>query len=143
MQSNEIFVFVKHFAKHVKPSEDNKVLLVLDNHESHINLPTIDFCRLNGIVLLSFPPHYFYRLQPLDISVYGPFKHFGNLTMDNWMKIHPGVRMTIYDISEIVAKDLPSAATPKYIISGFFCNRNLALQLECIRQFRLRTMRSD
>ena len=119
MQGDEFLAFIKHFAKHSKPTKENQVLLLLDNHESHINLPTIEFCKQNGIVLLSFPPHCSHRLQPLDVGVYGPFKRFVNLTMDSWMKKHPGTRMTIYDIPEIVATALPQAATPKNIMSGF------------------------
>lgn len=72
---------MKHFAKHVKPSVDKKVLVLLDNHESHLYMPVIDFCREVGIVLLSFPPHCSHKLQPLDRSVYGPFKKYINQSM--------------------------------------------------------------
>ena len=112
MQGDAFLKFIKHFAKHAKPSRENKVLLLLDNHESHIYLPTIEFCRDNGIVLLSFPPHCSHRLQPLDVGVYGPFKRYVNSAMDSWMKCHPGKRMTIYNSCHC-------AATPKNIMSGF------------------------
>lgn len=119
MQKEEFLTFMKHFSKHTKPSRENKILLLLDNHESHLYLPTIEFCRENGIVLLSFPPHCSHKLQPLDVSVYGPFKKYVNSAMDAWMKTHPGKRMTIYDIPEIVSTALPRAATPTNIMAGF------------------------
>lgn len=108
-----------HFVNHVRPSIEKKVLVLLDNHESHLYLPVIDFCRENGIVLLSFPPHCSHKLQPLDRSVYGPFKKFVNREMDQWMTMHPGSRMTIYDIPQIVAGALPDAVSPRNITSGF------------------------
>ncbi|KAH9524423.1 hypothetical protein Btru_054516 [Bulinus truncatus] len=33
-----------------------------------------DYATANGIVMLSFPPHCTHKLQPLDRTVYGPFK---------------------------------------------------------------------
>ena len=59
-----------------------KVLVILDNHESHIFLCTIDEAKANGIVLLIIPPHTSHRLQPLDKTVFGPFKASYNLAMD-------------------------------------------------------------
>jgi hypothetical protein len=35
MQREEFLACIKHFAKHAKPTKDTKVLLLLDNHESH------------------------------------------------------------------------------------------------------------
>jgi len=118
-QGNEFLEFVKHFAKHVKPSVDKKVLVLLDNHESHLYLPVIDFCREVGIVLLSFPPHCSHKLQPLDRSVYGPFKKYINQNMTSWMTNNPGKRITIYDVPSISSNALVSAATPRNIINGF------------------------
>lgn len=119
MQGNEFLQFMEHFAKHVRPTIDKKVLILLDNHESHLYLPVIDFCRKVGIVLLSFPPHCSHKLQPLDRSVYGPFKKFVNQSMTTWMTNNPGKRITIYDVPAISSSALISAATPKNIINGF------------------------
>jgi hypothetical protein len=121
MQEAEFLVFVKHFAKHTNPSETNKVLLILDNHGSHISIPVIDFCRQNFVTLLSFPPHTSHKLQPLDRGVYGPFKKFFNIFADQWMKNHPGKRLTIYDLPSIAKQALSAAATPRNILSGFNC----------------------
>ncbi|KAE9521524.1 hypothetical protein AGLY_018080 [Aphis glycines] len=119
MQGPEFLTFMEHFLNHVRPSLEKKVLVLLDNHESHLYLPVIDFCKDNGIVLLSFPPHCSHKLQPLDRSVYGPFKKFVNREMDQWMTMHPGSRMTIYDIPQIVAGALPDAVSPRNIMGGF------------------------
>lgn len=79
-------------AKFVRPTNDNRVLLILDNHESHLGLATINFARKNNIKI-AFPPHCSHRLQPLDVSVYGTFKK--QLSIDTWMRNNPGKSMTI------------------------------------------------
>jgi len=115
----EFLTFMKHFANHTRPSVDRKILVLLDNHVSHLFLPVIDFCRSVGIVLLSFPPHCSHKLQPLDRSVYGPFKKFINQNMTAWMHNNPEKRITIYDIPHISCGAIISAATPKNILNGF------------------------
>lgn len=90
MQAEDFLLFLKHFVKHTRPSVESKVLLLLDNHGSHLSPEGIDFCRENGVVLLSFPPHCSHKLQPLDRTVYGPLKSYVNSAIDRWMKTNPG-----------------------------------------------------
>ena len=78
----------------------------------------MDFCKANGIIL-SFPPHVTNRLQPLDVSVFGPFKKFYNQAACDWMKSHPRGTISMYDVPGIVKAALPNAATPKNIQAGF------------------------
>ncbi|XP_033180906.1 tigger transposable element-derived protein 6-like [Mastacembelus armatus] len=118
MQEEDFLLFLNHFAKHTKVSPEKKVLLLMDNHSSHLSVKAIDFCKEKGIVLLTFPPHCSHKLQPLDCSVYGPFKKMVNTASDAWMKMNPAKTMTIYDIPNIVKTAL-SAATPKNIRAGF------------------------
>jgi len=73
--NDEFYVFMEHFIKYVKPSIEDPILLLLDNHSSHLAIQTIDLVKNNG-VMLSFPPHCSHRLQPLDVSVFGPFKTY-------------------------------------------------------------------
>ncbi|KAH1021752.1 hypothetical protein HUJ04_011237 [Dendroctonus ponderosae] len=54
-------------------SED-PVLLLLDNHSSHCSLNTYNFCKERGMILLTIPPHTSHRVQPLDVTFYGPLK---------------------------------------------------------------------
>lgn len=73
--NTEMFMmWLQHFAHYVTPTKDSPVLLVLDNHSSHISMPAYDFCMNNYIHMLSLPPHTSHRMQPLDVSFYGPLK---------------------------------------------------------------------
>lgn len=117
--SESFLKFIKHFHGHVRSTKENPCLLVLDNHESHLSIEVLNFCKENGIVMVSFPPHTSHRLQPLDRSVYGPFKKFYFAAVDDWMINNPGKTVTIYDIPGIVKLALPRAINPSNITAGF------------------------
>lgn len=121
MQEADFLAYLKHFQLHTKSSPQSKVLLILDNHPSHLSLEGINFCRSHGIVLLSFPPHCSHKLQPLDRSVFGPLKRVVTSACGSWLKTHPGTTMSIYDIPSIVKASLPLAATPTNGQAGFKC----------------------
>lgn len=44
------FVFLQHFVQYTRATEDNKVLLLLDNHSSHLSIEAVNFCRARGIL---------------------------------------------------------------------------------------------
>ncbi|KAJ8359376.1 hypothetical protein SKAU_G00159010 [Synaphobranchus kaupii] len=121
MQEKEFVVFLQHFVSQTRATPTNKVLLLLDNHSSHCSIPAIQHYKEHGIILLTFPPHCSHKLQPLDLSVFGPLKRNVNVAMDAWMRCHPGTPASIYDIPAIVAQALPQAATPRNITAGFRC----------------------
>ncbi|ELT93700.1 hypothetical protein CAPTEDRAFT_207955 [Capitella teleta] len=85
--------WMDHFIQHASSSKENPTLLLLDNHESHCSIASIDKARDAGITLLSFPPHCSHKLQPLDRTVYGPLKTFYNAACDSWMLRNPGKRV--------------------------------------------------
>lgn len=118
--SSEIFVnFLDHFITHVHPTKENKALILLDNHETHITIEAINKARENGIVMFTIPPHTSHKLQPLDRGVFGPFKQYYNKACQHWIISNPGKPITIYDIGKLVGDAYPLAFTPKNIQSGF------------------------
>ena len=104
---------------HLRCSKENKVLLILDNHEAHISLAAIDLAKENGVVLLTMPPHTSHRLQPLDVCCFKPFKTAYAQAMENWMRSNPGKTITIYEIPEFVAHAQLHGLTAKNILSAF------------------------
>ena len=75
--------------------------------------------------MLSFPPHCSHKLQPLDRSVFGPFKKYVNADSSSWMLTNPGKTMTIYNLPGIVGQAYPKAFTPlnisaRFRVSGIF-----------------------
>lgn len=119
MTGDNFMLWLEHFAKHSHCSVEKHVLLVMDNHDSHITVQSLDYAKSNGIVLLTFPPHCSHKLQPLDRSVYGPLKKYYNAACNDWQLMNPGKPMTIYNIAENLGHAFPRAFTPENITSGF------------------------
>ncbi|XKL67253.1 hypothetical protein PGB90_010673 [Kerria lacca] len=118
MKSNSCFS-LEYFHSHVCSSPENKILLILDNHRSHISISTLNFYKTNGIVLLSIPPHCSHKLQLLDVGVLGPMKTYLNNAMNYWLSKNPGRTMTIYDLP-VIAQDIYSTGFQKEnILSSF------------------------
>ncbi|XP_052767920.1 uncharacterized protein LOC128208401 [Mya arenaria] len=54
--------------------KDRPVLLLMDNHDSHVSISTLDAAIANGVILVSLPGHTTHLLQPLEVKVFGPLK---------------------------------------------------------------------
>jgi hypothetical protein len=65
--------WLQHFCDVVKPSKEDPVLLIMDNHASHCTLAAYNFCKEKGIVVF-IPLHTSPRLQPLDVAFYSSLK---------------------------------------------------------------------
>ncbi|CAG2192489.1 unnamed protein product [Mytilus edulis] len=50
------------------------VLLIFDNHDSHISINLIEKAKANNIHIIGLPPHTTHLLQPLDVAIFGPLK---------------------------------------------------------------------
>ena len=111
--------WLEHFKKTSKPTEEDPVLLVLDNHGSHISLNTYQFCRTNHIHVLSIPPHTSHKIQPLDVSFYGPLKKAFNHECDKFMRANMYRKITPYDIAQIFNQAYMNVATIEKGVSGF------------------------
>ncbi|GFO18680.1 tigger transposable element-derived protein 6-like protein [Plakobranchus ocellatus] len=87
---------LKHFVKHARPAIDHQVVLVMDNHESHVSLAAREYAKENNIHIVTLPPHTSHRTQPLDRTVFGPMKIFLNSACDSWCLANPGRAISIY-----------------------------------------------
>lgn len=118
--TEELFVeWLHHFKLHTACSIDNPVLLIVDNHTSHCSLPAYNFCRANGITVVSFPPHTSHKLQPLDLTVFGPLKKAYSNECSTFMRQNPHQKITPYDVAEIFNKAFVKIATIEKAQKGF------------------------
>ena len=57
--NQEVFVkYLNHFVKHTRPTREDPVLLIVDNHSSRMSIEAVEYCRENHIVMLSLPRVY-------------------------------------------------------------------------------------
>lgn len=116
----ELFVLVmEHFVKHSHSSKENPTILILDNHESHLSIRTLDIAKNNGVIMITLPPHCSNKMQPLDISVYAPFKAFYSAAIDSWLLQNPGQTVSVYELANFLRQAHDQAMTPMNILSGF------------------------
>lgn len=112
--------WLEHFQKFTKASTDQKVLLIIDGHSSHKYLDALIYAKQHGIVLLCLPPHCTHRMQPLDVSFFGPLKTYFDQEVSKWLKTHPGRVVTQFQIGALFTEAYGKAATIQNATNGFY-----------------------
>ena len=125
-------MWLKHFSSAVRPSQANKVLLILDGHCSHTrSIEAIEYAREHGIVMLSLPPHTTHKLQPLDVSFFKPLQTFYAQQQEAWLRANPGRQITAHQICSLFNSANVRAASTATAVNGFAetgiwpCNRSV------------------
>ncbi|KAJ8979708.1 hypothetical protein NQ317_015532 [Molorchus minor] len=111
--------WLRHFGKYISTTTKDPTLLILDNHASHSSLNAYQYCRENGIHMLSLPPHTSHRMQPLDVTFYGPLKAAYNRECDLYMKNHPYEKITHDVLASIFNKAYLRVASMDKAVKGF------------------------
>ena len=119
--NREIFqkYLTEHFLPLANPAPDRKVLLLYDGHASHISPTLINWARENNIILFVLPPHTSHLLQPLDVGVFGPFKHYYHSECSMFLHKNIGRVITRYDIAALACKAYLKATTPQTVQNAF------------------------
>lgn len=118
--NENIFVlWLKHFIKHSKPTAEKPILLIMDTHDSHCTLEAWELVKSNNIIMLTIPPHSSHRLQPLDVTFFGPLKRAYNKERDLNIKSKSMVKITPYEIASLFNKAYSRVANLDKGISGF------------------------
>jgi hypothetical protein len=112
-------VFTSWLSKLMEAIPQRPLLMIMDGHKTHLTLETVLLAEENGVTLLKLPSHTTDKLQPLDVSVYGPLK----AAWDRQVIVHqrssnfgPITKAVFVDI---VSKVWPKAMQAQSIISGF------------------------
>ena len=66
-------------------------LLILDGHGSHCTLRFLEWCRSHKILVAILPPHSTHRLQPLDVSLFGPLATYYSQELDAHSRLSQGL----------------------------------------------------
>ena len=112
--------WLKHYVIFSHSSKENKSLLILDGHISHTkNLSAVNYAREKGVTIVTLPPHTTHKMQPLDVSFFGPFKGYYNRAIITMMRTHPGVPITVKNVPELLYSAFRLAANINNIVNGF------------------------
>ena len=70
--------WINYFLHHVDQmygiSNENRHLLIMDGHNSHVTLDVAHAAQKVGLDLSTIPSHTSHVTQPLDVSIFKPFK---------------------------------------------------------------------
>ncbi|KAK9703812.1 CENP-B N-terminal DNA-binding domain [Popillia japonica] len=120
IQTDIFTMWFNQFLKHVKPSQDDPVLLLLDGHNSHTrNMDVIDKAREHHVSIICLPPHSSHKMQPLDVSFMFPLKTFYAQAIEDWLHSSPGKVVTNFKVGRLFGIAYNRAATMNNSINGF------------------------
>ena len=71
-------------------SPERRHLFIIDGHNSHVTVDVVMKAMEVGLDLVILPCHTSYRLQPLDVVVFAPYKKAFLKYRDAWVVKHPG-----------------------------------------------------
>lgn len=119
--TSELFVnWLQHFINFVHPTQDRKVLLLLDGHTTHCkNMEALILAKEYGITMIQLPGHTTHRLQPLDRSFFKPLEVHYTQAMEKWLREHVGRQVTQYQVAELLGEAYGRAATIQNAVNGF------------------------
>ncbi|XP_061714882.1 uncharacterized protein LOC133523371 [Cydia pomonella] len=110
--NSDLFLdWLSHFKDYTKPTKENPVLLILDNHVSHCTIRAINFYRDNHIHVLTLPPHTSHKIQPLDCGFHTVLKKYYANECEKWLRNHPGRAITVFQMVAIFSPAYLKAAT--------------------------------
>nr|CAI5838932.1 unnamed protein product [Callosobruchus analis] len=103
MDTPTFLKYLGRFKKHTNPTEQNPVLVLLDNHVSHVSLQAVIFAKDNYIHLLSLLPHSSQKTQPLDRLLFRHLKAYYESVADTWATPNPGQVLSIYHVAGLLS----------------------------------------
>ena len=114
-----ILHFIGTLKKTTEINENNRHLLVLDGHNSHVTLEVVKSAMNSGLDIISLPSHTSHALQPLDVSCFKSFKQTFRQIRDFWTLLNKGRKVEKTTLCEWTFQALERSLTPKNIKSGF------------------------
>ena len=122
MTSYLFSAWILHFIASVRRvgniSPENRHLLILDGHNSHVTLDVVREASDAGLDLLTLPAHTSHT-QPLDVAVFKPFKQHFREYRDFWSSRNLDESATKDVLSQWVSLALRKALPKSNIKKGF------------------------
>ncbi len=117
MDSELFLKWLHHFIKYAP--EERPLVLIMDQHETHVSKDVIMFCRENTVEILCLPAHTTHILQPLDIAVFNPLKTAFSTMASRMGLVRGDIVVGKRQFSALLKHVYPTAVTAKNIKAGF------------------------
>ena len=117
--STWITFFIRHHERKGSLGPTKRMLLILDGDKSHVTMEVLFKAKSHGVGMVSLPSHFSYKLQPLDISCFKPFKQAVRTYKDIWTTKNIGNKTRKEDLAQWISLALTKGLTHKNIKFGF------------------------
>ena len=108
---------VNHFLKHAVSAQP--LLLLLDGHSIHHQPEVIRLARDRQVLMLCLPPHTTHDAQPLDCTVFSPFKSKWREVCHVFLQKNPGKIITKFNFNALFSKSCLESVTSANAIARF------------------------
>ncbi|CAM4608595.1 unnamed protein product [Leuciscus chuanchicus] len=117
MDSELFLKWLRHFVQYAP--EERPIILIMDQHETHVSRDVIMYCRENTIEILCLPAHTTHILQPLDIAVFNPLKTGFSIMASRMGLVRGDLVVGKKQFSSLLKTVYPTAVTAHNIKAGF------------------------
>ena len=115
--------WISHFLECLKKSpgidHDNRHLLILDGHNSHVTLEVVKISMDFSLDIMSLSSHTSHAVQPLDVACFKPFKTAFRKCIDLWSMENSKKEVEKQGLCEWTSRALKAAFTPNNIKARF------------------------
>ena len=96
------------------------IVLYLDGHSSHVTMPLVSFCRDKQIEPVALYPNATHVIQPLDTSLFHPFKEIWRKVVPKWKIENETMRLKKEDFPAVLNLALEAFVEEEKVVqSGF------------------------
>ncbi|XP_058630156.1 transcription factor 19-like [Onychostoma macrolepis] len=117
MDSELFLKWLHHFIRYAP--EERPLILIMDQHETHVSRDVIMFCRENKVEILCLPAHTTHILQPLDIAVFNPLKTAFSTMASRMGLVRGDIVVGKKQFSALLKHVYPTAVTAQNVKAGF------------------------
>ena len=110
----------KHFINYIqRPDASQTVIILLDGHKSHINVPALEWAKTNNIIFFVLPAHTSHLLQPLEVGCFDLLQKLYKKACRTFLRAHTSAKITRSNIAAIASSPYVTALSPSKIKSSF------------------------
>ena len=79
-------IFAEWFGRFCDQATERPLLLILDGHLTHVSIGITEKAMSENIFIVKLPPHVTDKLQPLDVTCFGPLKRLWESTLNTYVR---------------------------------------------------------
>lgn len=125
--------FIQSFERLGGISPERQHLLIMDGYTSHITLEVVEEAKLGRLDLLTLLSHTSHTIQPLDCSIFNPFKAYFKAYRDYWQAQNLTKTTSKETLAHWILLALRKALSEKNIKNSFKGDENYPLNKEAIQ----------